>query len=142
MISIAGGGEAALAPPTGGKLAELKAGGPDVSGLVLGTGPGLGGVGGLRLGSDMSMFLCWAWTWSPMSTLPSVSKIHTFCPSFLKDWMKESWGLCGAFSSQSHISPEPWAGHAHHLPPSCLLLFIDVKQMPSFSCLLSLACSL
>ena len=45
-------------------LAELKAGGPDVSGLVLGTGPGLGGVGGLRLGSDMSMFLCWAWTWS------------------------------------------------------------------------------
>ena len=59
MISIAGGGEAALAPPTGGKLAELKAGGPDVYGLVLGTGPGLGGIGDLRLGSHMSMFLCW-----------------------------------------------------------------------------------
>ena len=71
----------------------------------------------------------------------SLSLSGAFSPWHGDDLMKESWGRCGAFSSPSHIRPEPWAGQAHHLPPYCLLLVIDVKQMPSFSCLLSLACS-
>ena len=132
----------------------------------------------------------------PLSALPSVSKIHTFFPSFMYECCLSlnntivpilinirsltnshltflCWPLTSLHPSSScssfhpsgimstfhtsvrfslyvisfmflsyHISPEPWAGHAHHLPPSCLLLFIDVKQMPSFSCLLSMACSL